>query len=333
MKQSNSQEKSEQNKLDLYFKELQNERYEQTFQFSADWLKSVSLNQSQIKPERKKKIIKNLIEQIVQNKLKLAYTFIILVILVAACNYPVTQEETAGDIMQWTIRKDMTESINKIQDLNWFKSGEYNINENNFNGESYMTYSFVVPKEDHSKVKEYERQLSQIGGIMEVKLSPISEKVKRPVYSALLNNFFKININATDMSDDELSTEIDKQLKSAGIEAATIDFERDSEGHRRVKLVVPADQIKKDGGFDLTVKDGKDVNRFKEVRKEGHNGDKFKNKTDEEIRNMVREDIGNKDIKDNEIEIIRKDDRVMVKVNKADSKIQDEIEMNSRYSR
>lgn len=327
MKQSISSEKSEQNKLDKYFDEIRKENYEQTFSSSAGWLRSVYSNQSKNKSER---IFSNMKNFFAQNKLRLAYTFLILAFVVAACNYPVTQEESAGDVMQWTVSKDNTDAISKIQNLDWFRNGQYNVNENNSNGKEYVTYSLVVPKEDHSKVKDYDKQLSAIDGVLEVKLSPLSETVKRPVYSAVLNDLFKLDINATNMSDEELSKEIDRQLKSAGIEASTVNFERDENGHRRVKVVVPVDQLKKDGGFDLTVHDGNNVNRFKEVKKEGPGGDRFKNKTDAEIRKMVREDVGDPNLTDDQIEIIRKGDNVMIKVNKTDSKVHDEIELEQK---
>lgn len=314
MKQKNSLHKSKESKLNQYFDELRNENFEDTFRATENWLKTADAK-LQTKSERKFFKMKN---YFLANKFRLAYTFLILAFTIAACNYPVTQQESAGDVLQWTVSSDNKDAINKIENLDWFKKGDYNINEDNANGQSYKMYSIVIPKESHSQVSDFEKQLNAIPGILQIKISPLNETVKRPVYSALLNDLFKIDINASNMSDAELSNEIDKQLKSAGIENANIDFQKDQNGNRRVRVAIPVGQVKKDGGFDMTIKDGDNVTKLKEVRKKGPGDpDKFKGKTDEEIRNMVRTDLNMPELKDDQIEIIRKDDNVMVKVAKS----------------
>ena len=66
----------------------------------------------------------------------------------------------------------------------------------------------------------------------------------------------------------------------------------------------------------MTIKDGENITKMKEIRKNGSGDpDRFKGKTDDEIRKMIKEDFGNPDIKDDEIEIIREGDKVIVKVN------------------
>jgi phosphoribosylformylglycinamidine (FGAM) synthase PurS component len=250
------------------------------------------------------------------HKLRLAYTFLILAFVVAACNYPVTQHESAGDVMKWSVSNDNTEAIQKIESMEWLKTGEYNVNVENVNGKEIVTYNLVLPKENHSSVQDYRNQLESINGVNDVQIIPLNETVKRPVYAVLLNDLFKIDINATNMSDAELEKEITSQLKNAGIEVVTFNFERDKEGRRIVKVVIPENQMKKDGGFDMTIKDGEKITKMKEVRKTGSGDpDRFKGKSDEEVREMVKEDLGNPDIKDDEIQIIREDDKVRVKVN------------------
>lgn len=250
------------------------------------------------------------------HKFRLAYTFLILAFVVAACNYPVTQHETVGDVLIWNIAKENTLAADQINRLDWLKSGEYNYKDENTDGEEIISYSLVIPKENIDKVPEFIKQLENIAGVGGIRLIPINETVKRPVYSALLNGIFKIDINATNMSDDELRMEVETQLKNAGIENAQVDFEKDGGGKRMIRLFIPDQQLKKDGGFDMTIKDGNNVSRMKGIRKDGPGGeDKFKGKSDQEIRDMVRQDL-DRDLKDDEIEIIRDGENVMVKIKK-----------------
>ncbi|MDQ3022427.1 MAG: hypothetical protein M3R36_17950 [Bacteroidota bacterium] len=333
MKQSSSSPKSKESNYKKYFEELRKENFDESFPSTESWLRSIDtnlINSKNEKSERKFTIMK-IKNYFTANKFKLAYTFLILAFFVAACNYPVTQQESAGDVMKWSVSKNDTEALNKIENLDWIRNGEVNINEENINGQDVINYSFIIPKEKHASVSDYEKQLEAIG-VNDINLIPLNETVKRPVYSALLNDLFKIDINASNMSDAELEREITTQLKNAGLEVAQIDFKNDSEGRRVLKIVIPDGQLKADGGFDMTIKDGNNITKMKEVRKTGEGDhERFKGKTDEEIRKMIREDLQVPDLKDDQIEIIRKDGNVMVKVKRSEVKgnkkleIEDEI--------
>ena len=312
MKQSGSSQRSKESK---YFDKLRNENYDNSFPVTEAWLRTANENLSN-KKKSEGNIIMNFKNYFTTHKARLAYAFLMLAFIVAACNYPVTQQESAGDVLQWSVIKDNTEAISKIEKEDWFKSGEYNINEENINGKDVVSYNLVIPKENHAGVSGYKSRLEAINGVSDIKLIPLNETVKRPVYAALLNDLFKIDINASNMSDAELEKEITAQLKNAGIEAVTVDFKSDNEGRRIIKVGIPEGQIKKEGGFDMTIKDGENITKMKEIRKTGSGDpDRFKGKTDDEIRKMIKEDIGNPDIKDDEIEIIREGDKVKVKVN------------------
>lgn len=316
MKQSGSSQRSKESK---YFDELRKENYDNTFQVTENWLRTANENLL-IKKKSERNIIMKFKNYFSAHKFRLAYTFLILAFITAACNYPVTQEESAGDVLQWSVSKDNTDAISKIENLEMFKTCGYNVNVENINGKEIVSYNLIIPKDGHTNVTDYKNQLQAINGVNDLKLIPLNETVKRPVYAAVLNDLFKIDINATNMSDAELEKEVTDQLKKAGIEVQTVNFTSDEDGHRIMKVVIPDNQLIKDGGFDLTVKDGNNITKMKEVRKTGPgDADRFKGKTDEEIRNMVREDINAPDLKDGQIEIIRKDGNVMVKVNKIET--------------
>lgn len=81
-----------------------------------------------------------------------------------------------------------------------------------------------------------------------------------------------------------------------------------------MKIEFAENAVPPNGGFDMTITDGNNVEKIKQLRKESGDGNKFKGKTDEEIRRIVREDFPDADLRDEEIQIIRNGDDVKVKV-------------------
>ena len=104
--------------------------------------------------------------------------------------------------------------------------------------------------------------------------------------SLVLNDIFKINIDATNKSNQEVEAEIRNQLSSAGINNVNISFEMTPDGERQIKIKIPEESIPEDGGVEMTIKDGKRVNKFKEVKKHSPGGDNenFSTMTDAEIK-------------------------------------------------
>lgn len=317
MKQSDLSQKQTENKLGRYFEELKKENYEDTFHNTQTWLLNLD-SQLSLKNNFTERILIKMKNFLSLNKFRLAYTFIILAFVVAACNYPVSQEENLGDVISWTVNKNDAGAVEKIKQLDWLKSGTLSINEKNIGGADILEYSFVIPKDKHGKAAEMKNRLGTLQGINSVKLIPLNETVKRPLYSAALNSIFKIDINATNMSDEELQKEIITQLANNGITGVQIEFEKGKEGRRISKINIPETGIKEEGGFDMTINDGNNVERIKQVRKkDGNEEEKFKGKSDKEIKKMVMEDLKDKNITEDMIEVIRDGDKVMIKI-KAD---------------
>ena len=70
------------------------------------------------------------------------------------------------------------------------------------------------------------------------------------------------------------------------------------------------------------------MTKLKEVRKTGTEEDaiRFEGKSNDEIRSMIREDLNIPDLKDEMIEILREDGKVIVKVNRENKKRNVKIE-------
>ncbi|MEP7146436.1 MAG: hypothetical protein ABI792_05460, partial [bacterium] len=169
MKQSGSSPASEESNAvpDKYFNELRKENYENTFQPVEAWLRNIHSKNLNKNSERKFSNMKNYFKV---HRIRLAYTFLVLAFSVAACNYPVTQQEIVGDVLTWKVSTDNTNGINKIRSLDWFKNGEYNYNEENISGSKWISYSFVIPKESSGRGSDFKMQLENIEGVKDVKL-------------------------------------------------------------------------------------------------------------------------------------------------------------------
>lgn len=323
MKQSDLYPNRKENSKDELFEELKKENYDDTFSNTELWLRKISSQNSfNTKTKNQERILINMKNYISSHKAKLAYTFILLAFIAAACNYPVTQEETLGDVISWTVEKNNTDAVEKINQLSWTKDGQLSVSEKNINGNSVIEYNLILSKDKHGSAESYRNQLSSIQGVNSVKLVSLNEKITRPVYSAALNKVFKVDINATDMSNDELKKEVTSQLEKNGISGVQIEFENGKDGRRISRVFIPEHSIKEDGGFDMTIKDGNNEERIKQVRKKGsaEEMERFKGKSDEEIKKMLMEELKDKGITEDMIQIKRDGDKVMfnIKIEKGD---------------
>src|SRR4030095_1075976 len=203
--------------------------------------------------------------------------------------------------------------ISKIDVLPWLKTADQ-VNKNGTinNGKEEIVYTVVLQKSTEGQITTVRNDLEKIG-VSALKIIPINNDVKRPLYSAALNNFFSININATGMSDEELQAEVQRQMKEQGVEM-NIQFKTDANGKRNIMIVQEkANETSTPKSYEINIDDKNGKEQIKLFNKKV-DPDKFKGKTDQEIREMVRKDFNNPDIKDDEIHIIRNGDKVQVKV-------------------
>lgn len=316
MKQSDSFQKQNKssgnmNNKDNYFSALKTEDYSGTFPETENWIYKTNIQLEKGRKERKLKKMKN---YFLANKLRMAYPVVLLAVLIAACSMPVTQTESAGSMMSWTVAKDNTDAQNKINLLPWLKNASVTSNENVNNGKAEMLYTAVLQNTTEEQMNSYRKELEAVGGITSLKITPMNYDVKRPLYSAALHNFFSININATGMSDEQVQNEIQQKLNEQGVDIK-VKVRTDENGKRDLMMEMNHD-IKSQGepkSFELNVEDKNGQEKIKLMQKKA-DPEKFKGKTDEEIRKMVRDETGNKDLKDNEIVIIRSGENVGVKV-------------------
>lgn len=303
---------TEKNKsLEHRFSEVKQEDYSSTFPEVENWLykANISLANEKLK-ERKLRRMKNFF---FANKLRLVYTIIAFIAVVAACNMPVTQTESAGQIITLTVPKDNSGFESKMYALTWMKDAQVSRNENVNDGMAQMLYRIVLPNASEEQVKAYSRELESLGDIQTIRITPMNYDVKRPLYSAALNNFFSINIDATGMSDEELQRELETKMKEQGIDMK-FHFKTGPNGRRDLTLDNSVlDSLKEPRSFEVNIEDGNGREKVKVLTQKA-DPKKFEGKTDSEIRDMVRKDVGNPDLTDDQIKITRENSEVKVKI-------------------
>ncbi len=290
-----------------YWSALKNENHNGTLPEVESWLYKADIQLKNHKTERKLRSMKT---YFFTHKLKFLYTFIILALLIGACSMPVTQHETLGTILTWVVDKNNTSAQDEINKLSFIKNGNLSKSENDNNGQKSTVYTLVMPNATEKDAKDYAKQIESIPGVLTMTLLPVGQDVKRPLYSAALNSIFKIDIDATNMTDKEVEEQLTKQMREAGMEPTTVFISKDANGHRMIRMNM--DDQKEPQSFEMNIKDGNDHEVFKTMTK--HDDGEFKGLTDKQIRDKVRQDTGNPNLKDSEIQITREGENVKVKL-------------------
>lgn len=111
---NNTTEQNENISLEHHLNELKQENYSGTFPAVENWLYKTNIqlsNQKQLN-ERKLHKMKNFF---FANKLRLVYTIVALLLVIGACNMPVTQTESAGKMITLVVPKDNTDFAAKMK--------------------------------------------------------------------------------------------------------------------------------------------------------------------------------------------------------------------------
>ncbi len=284
-----------------YFSALKSKDYSGTFPETENWIYKTNI---QLENQRKERKLRKMKKYFLANKLRLVYPIILLAVLIAACSMPVTQTEPLGSMLKWVVDKNNTAAQNEINNISWVKNGNLSVSQNDNNGVKTIIYTLMLPNSTEKEAKDYAKQIENIGGILTMNILPIGQDVKRPLYSAALNQFFSINVDGSTLNDKELEEQVVKKLKEAGMDnCPEINFTTDANGKRIIKMKVDGQNDPKN--FEININDGNNQQKLKVITKSSSDLNKYKGKTDDEIRKMVRDDSGNLNLKDSEIKITR----------------------------
>ena len=267
MKLSNLFQNSNMNDLkkdDKYWQELKGENFENTFPKVEQWVSnmdsenSYNFKSNQIQQNK----IQNMKNFFALNKFKLVYSVLILAVVFAACNMPVTQNETVGHDLSWKVSKSNTDALSKITTLPWVDKSKLSIQEQTDGDKTFMNYNLILDGKSNDEIHGYMKQLQDISGIASVQLFPLNQTNKLPLYAAALHSFFRVESDATNKSDAQVTDELQKQLKAAGIEDIKVGYKTMPDGQRMLDVQPTESGLNRKEGdpankdFELSVKDG-----------------------------------------------------------------------------
>lgn len=298
--------------MEKHIKKLRDNDYGNSFDNTSQWLIESQQKLLNKKTQRRKSKMK---EYILKHKIQFA-AVILAAILIAACNMPVTQSDTVGYALSWTTPGSDNKSVaDNLQKLSWYKNSNVTSESGNINGVEIIEYKLIVQSGDDKLVTGYKDDLEKIKNIISIKILPLNENVKRPLYSAALHTFFKIDINSDKMTDEQVQAEITRQLKDAGFENMTVSYKTGENGRRKLEINMK-DGMKQDGKKQMEVnvdnKNGKEVIKMKTMQSDVD----FSKMTDAEIRAYVKKQNPEDELQDSEITIERNGSNVNVKVEK-----------------
>lgn len=304
--ESNGKETS---RMDKYWDKIKEEKYEGTFERTT---KALLRNQT-TEPEtvlRRKSRMKTFIAE---NKYKLIIA-VFLGLIVGACNFPVTQENTVGYAIAWTTKAVNQKSVaESTKNFSWTKNSATSISIKNVGGSDVAEFNIVLQGLDEKTAMSYKTDLEKIKEINSVKILPLKESITRPVYAAALYTFFRADISSKGKSEAEVKADIEKQLRDNGFENSIVTFDN-VEGKQRLMIKIPENVNMNGKNVEVRV-DGngkQEVVKMKTIK-----GEIDGKMTDEEIKRKVIEDNGG-ELKPDDIKIIREGDKIKVEVTKED---------------
>jgi len=298
--------------MDEHIKKLKEKKYDNTFDNTSAWLFD---SQTKLLNRNKQRRFFKMKEYFLKHKLQFAI-IVLAAILIAACNMPVTQDDTVGYVLSWTAPGSSNTSVTEqLSKFSWYKNSNITMDVRNNNGVETTEYKLIVQSENDKLVMSYKNDLEKIKELNTIKVIPLNESVKRPVYSAALHSFFKIDIKANKMTDGQVQAEIKKQLEAAGYNDLDVSYKNNENGKKRLEIKLK-EGIKNEGNKNIQVdvndKNGEQVIKMKTMEP----GVDFSKMTDDEIRAYVKEKNKEDNLSDKDIMIIREGNNVKINVQK-----------------
>jgi hypothetical protein len=295
--------------MDKYWDKIKEEKYDGTFGRTT---KALLRNQTTEpgKGLRRKSRMKSFIAE---HKYKLIIA-LFLSLIVGACNYPVTQENTVGYAIAWTTKAENQKTVaESTKNFSWTKNSAMSISIKNVGGSDVAEFNIILQGIEEKTAMSYKTDLEKIKEISSVKILPLKESITRPVYAAALYTFFRTDISSKGKSEAEVKAEIEKQLRDNGFENSIVTFEN-VEGKQRLMIKFPENANMNGKNMEVRVEGESKQEIIKMKTMKGEIDSKM---TDEEIKRKVIEDNGG-DLKPEDIKIIREGDKIKVEITKED---------------
>lgn len=207
-------ETQEENILGKYFDSIKNENNKESFTEFENWLRREAVYSDAVRPKSKFTFFKFVFSE---GRLKFAYLFVILIFAGITSNFSVTRTETVGNVMSWSIDKQKQDVIKKIDNLDWIDKSQLVVEQGNSDGIDVLTYKMLVQNSTKEEIEKFKNELENISDVHSIKIIPISEPVKQPLYAVALEKVFQFDINKNSANPDDIRSNVFEQLRIAGL--------------------------------------------------------------------------------------------------------------------
>jgi hypothetical protein len=205
----------ENDKINKYLSEISSEDYSSSVYEMENWIRKESVENSFEKERNKSVLIKTLKE----NKLKYAVVFASLLILFFAGKIPVSQNKSIGNLLVWAVDKESKDDVGKIDEFNWINRANLIVKDTMIDNREMLYYTMIFPPEfDKSEIESYKNELAVLNYLKDLKIVPVFEPVKRPVYSAALFKLFNIDLTKIEINTDDIINNVNLQLAKSGVD-------------------------------------------------------------------------------------------------------------------
>ena len=207
-------ETQDENTLGKYFDSIKNENNKESFTEFENWLRREAVFSETIHTKSKFTFLKYVFSE---GRLKFAYLFVILIFAGITSNFSVTRTETVGNIMSWTVDKQKQDVIKKIDNLDWIDKSQLVVDVSNNDGTDVLTYKMIVQNSTKEEIEKYKIELENISDVHSVRIIPISEPVKQPLYAVALEKVFQYDNYKNSVNPDDIRNNVFEQLRIAGM--------------------------------------------------------------------------------------------------------------------
>jgi hypothetical protein len=201
--------------LDKYFDSIKKENYKESYNDIGGWLRREAANASLVHSKKNFNFFRFIFSE---GRMKFAYLFIILILAGITSNFSVTRTETVGSVMSWTVDKQKTDAIKKIDNIDWIDKSQLVVEESKTDAGTILTYKMLMPTANANEIEAHKTELANIKDIMTVDIQPISEPVKQPLYAMAMEKIFNYDYAKNYANPEEIKNSVYEQLKYAGLQ-------------------------------------------------------------------------------------------------------------------
>ena len=150
-------------------------------------------------------------------QIRLVWMSILIIVGIIACNIPVKYSETVGNILSWTILDTNGTAEEQVHALPWIQSADLSVKIEQINQTTLKTFQAILRSITEAELEGILADITSLDGYQNYQLTPIEDHYTVPAYRAVLHSFINININASEMTDDEMIAAIQEQLTMQGL--------------------------------------------------------------------------------------------------------------------